>query len=484
MIPFGEWRPDVSDTRAQHSKIATNVVPRGDGYGPFNSLSVLTTALPAACRGYFYARKSDGSVALFAGTSTKLYLLNNTDFTWGDVSKGAGSYSTLSATAQWQFTQFNNYVIATQANDVMQVFEMGASSAFADLGGSPPQAAYVTTVNRFLVASGLASYPYRVQWSGLNATTTWTSGTNQSDYQDLPDGGIVRGVGGGEAGLIFQEGAIRRMTYAPGSPVIFQIERISEDKGIYGPYSLVRSGDRVFFLSAQGFHVVTPGTYPQPIGKEKVDRTFLADLDRGNLQLLIGASDPRSTRVYWAYKSNSGTSGLFDKVIIYDWSLDRWSTANVSGEYIASLSQPGITLENLDTLSSSLDALTASLDSYATSTVPELSAVNSDHKVAFFRGSYLEATIDTAEHSEEGARIFIRGFRAITDAPTFYGSASHRENMKAAPTYSDESAANDQGFCPQRVSTRYSRGRVRIPSGTEWTFASGIEPDAAGQGAR
>jgi len=139
-------------------------------------------------------------------------------------------------------------------------------------------------VNRFVVLSGLgSSTPYRVQWSGLNATTTWTSGVNSSDFQDLPDGGIVRSIGGGEYGLITQDSAIRRMIYAPGSPVIFQIERVAQDKGIFAPLSLVRSGDRLFFCGNDGFQVVAPGGYPQFIGKERVDRTFFADVDSSAL---------------------------------------------------------------------------------------------------------------------------------------------------------------------------------------------------------
>ena len=55
-----------------------------------------------------------------------------------------------------------------------QVFDLTSSSAFADLGGSPPQARYIAMVGRFVVLSGLLSTPYRIQWSGLNATTTWT----------------------------------------------------------------------------------------------------------------------------------------------------------------------------------------------------------------------------------------------------------------------------------------------------------------------
>ena len=105
----------------------------------------------------------------------------------------------------------------------------------------------------------------------------------------------------------------------------FQIERIAQDKGLYGPYSLVRAGERIFFYSAQGFHRIDPGGFPTPIGRERVDRTFFADLDRANLQLFIGAADPRNSRVFWAYKSANGTASQFDKILAYDWVLDRFT---------------------------------------------------------------------------------------------------------------------------------------------------------------
>src|SRR6185503_17444026 len=111
---------------------------------------------------------------------------------------------------------------------------------------------------------------------------------------------------------------------------------------------IISAGDRVFFCSPQGFKMLLPGGYPQPIGKEKVDRAFFNDVDASNLQLMIGAHDPNQSRVYWAYKSINGTTGLFDKVLCYDWVLDEWSPIQISGEYLASLSKPGITLEGVD----------------------------------------------------------------------------------------------------------------------------------------
>src|SRR5512139_571265 len=195
---FGEYRPDVSDYEGQHTNTILNVEPRGDGYGPVKDLTAFSATLGSAARGMFNARKSDGTTAIFAGTSAaKLYLLNNTDQTWTDVSvtstAGSSTYSALSAGANWQFAQFNKYVIAVQQNTAPQVYSLTTSTAFIDLAGSPPQAAYIAVVNRFLVLSGIISpNVYRIQWSDLDSVTNWTTG--QADFQDLPDGGIVRGV--------------------------------------------------------------------------------------------------------------------------------------------------------------------------------------------------------------------------------------------------------------------------------------------------
>jgi hypothetical protein len=478
LLPCGEYKPDISDYEGKSTKNVLNVIPRGDGYGPIQDFSAFSGVLPAACRGAFYALKSDGSVAIFAGTSTNLYLLNNTDYTWTLASKSGVAYSALSSNAQWQFVQFGNFVIAVQENVPPQVYDLSSSSEFADLGGSPPHAAYVSVVGRFVVLSGLQSNPYRVQWSGLNATTTWTSGVNSSDFQDLPDGGIVRGVAGGEAGTIFQDQAIRRMSYIPGSPLVFQIERISQDKGIYAPYSIIRAGETVYFYSGHGFFKILPGLLPEQIGRERVDRTFKDDLDKSNLQLFIGASDPRSSRVYWAYKSMNGQTGQFDKILGYDAALDRFFPASISGEYMLGVSQTGITLESLDSISASLDALTLSLDAYATAVQPEIGLFNSDHKLGFLRGDNLEATVESSEQGTDGRKLFVRGFRPVTDAAAVYGSASSRDTTAATPVAGSEVLVNARtGRCDMRASTRYSRFKCRIPAGTDWTFIAGVEPD-------
>lgn len=485
LVPLGEYRPDLADYNGQFTRNVSNVLPRGDGYGPFKDFSIFSGALGAACRGAFYALDDDGTVALFAGTSTGLHKMDNTTFAWSNVSAGGSAYTAVPTNENWRFAQFGTVVIAVQANVAPQAFTLGSSSEFAALGGSPPQAAYVDVVGRFLVLSGLTSNPYRVHWSGLNAITTWTSGTNSSDYQDFPDGGIVRGVAGGEYGFIFQDGAIRRMTYAPGSPVIFQIDRIADDFGVYGPGSIVRLGQQVLFYSAKGFKKIGAGGVIATIGRERVDRTFFADLDKGNLRLFHGAADPQSTRALWAYKSQSGATGFYDKIIGYDDTLDRWFAVSMTGEYLLGLAQTGLTLEALDGISASLDALTGSLDDYATALIPEVAQFNSVHRLGFFRGGNLEATVETAEQTAEPKRIRVRGFRPITDAATVYGSCSTRQTLQESATAGPETLISSRtGRCDLNVSTRYSRMKFRIPAGETWTYAAGIEPDFMAEGTR
>jgi hypothetical protein len=231
----------------------------------------------SACRGYFYVRKTDGSIAVFAATANRLFQLRATDLDWTDIS--GSDYAPLPTSYHWQFAQFGNLVVAVQPNVAPQVFDLSSSSAFAALGGSPPNAAYVSIVNRFVVLSGLTPNPFRIQWSGLGSATTWTPGVNASDLQDFPDGGVVRGAAGGEYGVIFQDSVIRRMIYQPGDPRVFIIEKVTEDKGLLAPYSIVKAGTQILFLAQQGFHAMGATGVPAPIGKEKFDRYFFANCD-------------------------------------------------------------------------------------------------------------------------------------------------------------------------------------------------------------
>jgi hypothetical protein len=130
----------------------------------------------------------------------------------------------------------------------------------------------------------------------------------------------------------------------------------------------------------------------------------------------------------------------------------------------------------------SVDAMTFPFDDIQNATLPNISGVDSTHKVGFFAGDNLEATLETPEQSGDGKRLLVRGFWPVTDSSDVRGCVSKRENLNATITYTNESTMNAQGFVPQLRSTRYTRGKIRIPSGTAWTFASGVRPEVGPDG--
>jgi hypothetical protein len=155
------------------------------------------------------------------------------------------------------------------------------------------------------------------------------------------------------------------------------------------------------------------------------------------------------------------------------------------GQYFMGLSQAGITLEALDAISTNIDTMTTPWDNYATSVTPEISQFDSNNMLGFFRGSNLEAVLESSEQGTDGDQIRIRGFRPITDAATVYGSVSSRPTQQTAPLAGTEVLVNARtGRCDMNISTRYSRFKTRIPSGVPWSFAAGVEPDIKKDGKR
>jgi hypothetical protein len=211
-----------------------------------------------------------------------------------------------------------------------------------------------------------------------------------------------------------------------------------------------------------------------PIGKERWDRTVAAELDIANLQLLIATADPVGTKVFWAYKTLANSSSTFNKVICFDTILNRATPLEITGEYMAAFVVPGLTLDSLDSISSSVDALGFSLDSVSSSVGSKLSAISSTHILGVFDGANLEATLETAEQAlDAGQRVYVSSLRPITDATDVRCSMKHRATQSATVSTTTESAMTTDGVCWQSQDTRYARAKSRIPAATVWTFFHG-----------
>ena len=474
-LVLGEWMPDQPGLAGALTE-AKNVIPLAVGYGPFTSEVDLSgnasQNLLTAFTGQF-----SGATVLFAAGATKLYKFDSTDASLDDVSKlSSGSPISYTSTTIWDFTQFGNVVIAANGKDKLQAWQTGSSGNFADLAAAAPSASYVTVVRDFVVAAKDATYPNRVFWSDINDETDWTPGsTSQSDTQDIPDGGDIQGITGGEFGLIFLERAISRMTYI-GSPLFFQFDTISRNLGCYEPRSIVQYGQMSYFLSNDGFYACD-GQNVVPIGSEKVDRFFFEDSNPSELDKMSAAIDPINSLVIWSYLNTFSQQSL----IIYNWQTKKWSRATTSAQYIATAASASVTLEGLD-FYGTMDSLDTSLDSRLWSGGKILLAGVNGTKIVTYTGAPMEADIQTGDF-EGGPQSLVKLARPQVDNGSASVAAFSRMRLDTEVIFGTPVAATAENRVSLRSLGRYHRLKI-VPSGNQWRNMVAIDVEVTPVGAR
>jgi hypothetical protein len=483
MIPFGSYAPDQAILGSGFASIAKNVVPRTNGsYGPVLGPSVFSGALTARCQGAFSCKDTTSAVHSFAGDATKLYKLSG--LTWNDVSKGGGY--TVSSEEFWEFILFGDRVIACAASNAPQVFQLGVSALFADLSATAPTGKHVAKIDPgFVMFGNLTGFPGRIHWGAFNDATNWpTVGTAaaeavQSNLYDLPSGGAVQriiGAVGGADGLIFMETAVYRVDYV-GPPAVFEFHEIERGRGIDAPHSVVNVGPFALYWNTDGSYR-TDGALPLPIGHNRIDRTHIQnDADDNFINRVVGSLDPEEKMVWWIYPSATGVGGgTCDKALIYEYVLDRFSTAEFQAEYIYHALSAGLTLEDLDSISSSLDALPLSLDhrTYAGGR-GVLGVFNTDHKLAFLSGDALAATVETGEFDPDDQRLFVSSIRPLVNTDgDVTAQVGYRDTPGGTATFTTATSRGSDGTCPQRISARYVKARVSVAAAAVWSHLQGI----------
>ena len=478
-ITFGEWLPDQPSVTGALVK-ANNVFSKAIGYGAIPSAVDYSQDASEDLNSVVAGRNPDGTTAIFAGSTTNLYKLNATDMTLDDVS--GATYATP-VNQRWRFTQFGHRLIAANGASRLQGWLLGVSTAWADLASDAPRARYVTVVRDFVVSgyNSDSGFSFRVQWSALNDETSWTpSATTQADFQDIPDGGSVVGVTGGEFGLVFMDRSIHRMSYV-GSPLVFQFDNISRNLGCYEANSIIQYQGVSFFLSDDGFYACD-GQNIIPIGNEKVNRYFYNDVDEVFLPNMSAAIDPFRNLVIWAY-SSKGKGGNVDKLLIYNFETKKWSSGTTDVDRVADASTPSVTLEGLDAFSTSIDALGTSLDSRQWVGGKMMFAGVRNAKIVTFTGANSTATIQTGDLSAENRKTAVTLVQPIVDNGSASVAISSRNLLSELVTFGTPSAADSENRVSIRSMGRYHQLEF-TPSGDNWKTAIGADVELVPMGGR
>ena len=483
-IPFGEWLPDQPEYLNPGATTANNVYYAQNSYKRFPSLiNYSTNNIGAHSRGAGSFRDNSGNVFNFVAKNTDIYQLASGTFTSrkGSLTGTNSDYFT--------FTQFGNYVIASNGVDQPQYYLMGTSTNFANLNaiqtaGTTPLFRVSGVVRDFLVVGNITNATNRIQWSGINDITAWTG--KQADYQDLPgSGGKIVHVTSGEIGYVFRQNQIVRMDYVGGS-VVFRLSVISPNRGAMYGQTVCQDNRQVFFYSDDGFYQIN-GDQVMPIGVEKVNRFFDLDLNKAYTDRIKAATDPFNQLAMWAYpsKDSVASGGLCDKIIIYNYATKKWSLAEAQTSVLFPQFVGAFTVELMDIISQNLENINAALDTdYWNGGQMFLGAINEDYKAAIFSGNSNICEVETSELEPfPGQRANITGVRPIVDAVSTI-TVKSRERIADDETESSSVTQNASGMNPVRKSGRYIRANVKVAAGTTFTHAQGVDMVAVRAGTR
>lgn len=480
---FAEYAPDQPPLGGVTDHVL-NVLPiTPDSYGPVPSLVESRDSISGTVRGGDSFRGTEGTAVSFVGDATRLYVDSGT--AWTTATRTTGGAYTLGTQDRWDFTQFNTTALATNGVDPIQFWSIGSSTNFENMNSTSassdaaPICRYLATVRDFVMAGYLSTNRAGVRWSEQFNHRSWRIGTNQSDDQDLPDSGEITGIAGGQYGLVFQQHGINLFTYV-GPDVIFQRDLVSDDRGCMAPGSIATIEQTTFFYDVDGFYRIDGGQVIRPIGAQRVDVTFRSEVNTAYLYRMASGIDHNKKLYYVAYPSTDSSDGTPDKMLVYNFNIDRWAKLDFGVDLLFNMyASVGTTLEALATIYPDLDDMDISLDSdvFESSPVKTFAAWKSNRKVAFFEGDNLEAILDTVEAEvTPGRQSEIDRLIPYIDGGTLSALLGSRNRLNDAISFS--SAADQDSFGDiyfRQPPARFFKGRFVIDAGSQWTHARGCE---------
>lgn len=497
-IPIRQWLPDQPDFRNPGCEIANNVYPDTQGFRPFPGPASTDLSLSGVPRGaaLFYNTNGDGVVV--GGTDDTLFVAED------DIVETTG-LTPIGDEGAWDFAQFNDFIIATGPNNPPQYLDdIDTDDTWSDLPGSPPNATKCARVGDFLMLGDVDGNPNRIQWSSFNSPATdWTeSRLTQAGFALLPkEYGKIQRIVGGRSALVLQERGITRLSYV-GPPLVWSTQTISDDRGALTPYSVVSVGYYTFFIARDGFYV-SNGSGVQSIGNERVNRWFFDNVNQSKLHLVNATVDWQNECVIWAFPD--AKSEISNRMIIYSWALQKWSTATVESVWTLAYPPAGVSIDDMDALYGTLDQIPVSLDSAEFKTkdsvlamftplepsqlvdVDDVAILDTDgspiialdqtkSSLSTFNGENLVASITTGElQPAQGRRTFVSEATPIVEADDMEASVTivTRDNLNGSGN-STTAPVGWGGFAPVRAEGKKVSVRIDKPSGA-WENISAVQ---------
>ncbi len=210
----------------------------------------------------------------------------------------------------------------------------------------------------------------------------------------------------------------------------------------------------------------------------------------------------------WSYPGVGNIGGRANKIIIYSWAYDRWSTVTIpvaysSGVDIISMSStPGYTLDGLDAISTNLDTgILFSLDDRVWTGGQLIASAYINGALYYFNGPPMPAEVQTSEtnlmanipmlgYQKPKASLVMNKAQVNEIWPIVDGASlssvtvtmHYRNQLNMTATSDVALTPNSQGYCEAHLTARYVRFDVQT-SGA-FNFLQGVDVTFVNAGVR
>lgn len=447
--------PDADPTVQGVITDLTNMVPtiRGSYVGAPAGADVGLSALAAAAVGSAVTAKLDGTLRLFAGTTTALYEKSGTS--WNDVSRvaPAPAYG-ASASNPWRFAQFGNSSLAV--NKVDQLQSISSGSDFANLNA--PSASVMCVNKGFVIladtnngGSGTtygdspdrwycSAYMDETDWA-LSVTTQCTTGR----IIDTP--GAIKALRAlNDYVVAYKANSMYVGTYQD-APVVWAFDLVSAEVGCSSQDAIVEVNNAHYFIGDDDIYRYAPGGLPQPIGAP-VKEWFFTRCDPSYKGRIKAAHDRVNALIYWFYPPKAA-NGSLTACLVYNYKSDKWGVADKSIECVTEFVPGGYTYDSLPF--GTYDAWPEiSYDSpFWDAGAKSVGYIGTDHKVYSLTGSSTSSSLTTGNYGNDNefsllSRVTLRYLNKPTAATmTNYYQSEHGGTWTTDATTTESSGRFD-----------------------------------------
>jgi hypothetical protein len=227
------------------------------------------------------------------------------------------------------------------------------------------------------------------------------------------------------------------------------------------------------------------GQRATPIGNEKIDKFFENDFNSAYRNEVSASVDPLNQIAVWSYPSQASPSGVPDSLLIYNYSLNRWSLVRITTDLVAPLFTSGYTVDDLDSLAATVDSLSIQLDSPSLRGGEFFFGAAVGNRLHSFTGNSLVPEIVTGEMNLHKGKhsVVTRVYPYYVGIENFCAVGTRNYMIgNPAPTFTTNVPAGGDGYAEFRADGRYHRFKFSFDQSFE--FAQGFDVEAAEVGRR